>query len=159
GWSPKHNREKMAVSETVQLFDLPQILRHNARFDMEKLRWLDGEYVREMPSERFQQMALAALQRADVSINNYSNEYVHPALETCRGKIKRFAELPAYGGFYFSEQVNIDPADVTREFTAEAKARLQKLADGLRQSPQFDAANIEKALKSVAAELGIKAGP
>ena len=38
GWSPKGNREKIARSEVIELFDLPQILRHNARFDLTKLR-------------------------------------------------------------------------------------------------------------------------
>src|SRR4051812_9812498 len=39
GWSPKNNREKLAIEEVVDLFDLPQILRHNARFDISKLQW------------------------------------------------------------------------------------------------------------------------
>src|SRR6266542_5998494 len=48
GWSPKNNREKMSLAEIIELFDLPQVLRHNARFDLEKLNWLNGEYLREM---------------------------------------------------------------------------------------------------------------
>ncbi len=43
GWSPKGNREKIALAEIIELFDLPQILRHNARFDLAKLNWLNGE--------------------------------------------------------------------------------------------------------------------
>src|SRR5262249_35659760 len=46
GWSPKGNREKMPLPELIALFDLPQILRHNARFDLVKLNWLNGEYIR-----------------------------------------------------------------------------------------------------------------
>src|SRR5438094_763592 len=52
GWSPKGNREKLPVQEIIELFDLPQILRHNARFDLAKLIWLNGEYIREMSNER-----------------------------------------------------------------------------------------------------------
>src|SRR5688572_2531302 len=43
GWSPKNNREKVPAKEVIELFDLPQILRHNARFDLNKLHWLNGE--------------------------------------------------------------------------------------------------------------------
>src|SRR5438874_4713689 len=46
GWSPKHNREKLPLSEVIEMFDLPHILRHNARFDRDKLDWLNGEYIR-----------------------------------------------------------------------------------------------------------------
>src|SRR3954465_1212444 len=45
GWSPKHNREKVSLDEVVEAFDLPGILRSNARFDLAKLNWLNGEYV------------------------------------------------------------------------------------------------------------------
>src|SRR5882672_882040 len=53
GWSPKDNREKVTMKEVVELFDLPQILRHNARFDLDKLHWLHGEYIRLMSNERY----------------------------------------------------------------------------------------------------------
>src|SRR5207247_8060770 len=41
GWSPKDNREVVPVQDVVQMFDLPHILRHNARFDRDKLDWLN----------------------------------------------------------------------------------------------------------------------
>src|SRR2546430_17179888 len=58
GWSPKGNREKLSQAETIELFDLPQILRHNARFDLAKLIWLNGEYIREMSNERFYELSI-----------------------------------------------------------------------------------------------------
>ena len=53
GWSPKDNREVMPIEEVVKLFDLPQILRNNARFDSTKLLWMNGEYLRALPSTAF----------------------------------------------------------------------------------------------------------
>src|SRR5437016_11130071 len=64
GWSPKHNREKLPLSEVTELFDLPQILRANARFDLAKLNWLNGEYLREMNDDRFYELAIHTLDRA-----------------------------------------------------------------------------------------------
>src|SRR5262245_57832600 len=61
GWSPKNNREKVPIKEVIDLFDLPQILRHNARFDINKLHWLNGEYVREMERDRYYELAVHAL--------------------------------------------------------------------------------------------------
>src|SRR5256885_5006980 len=64
GWSPKDNREVVPLQDVVQMFDLTPILRHNARFDRDKLDWLNGEYVRLMSNERFYQLAIPALARA-----------------------------------------------------------------------------------------------
>jgi glutamyl-tRNA synthetase len=158
GWSPKENREKISLQEVIPLFDLPQILRHNARFDLAKLEWLNGEYLRELSPERFRELGAAALRRAGCKLDAYSENYVAAALATCQGKIKRFSDLAPYAGFYFSDEVKIDPAAAEKEFTPEAKARLQKLRDALAPLGDFDAASIERTLKAVAAELGVKAG-
>src|ERR1035438_6077427 len=61
GWSPKDNTEKLSLKEVVERFDLPQILRHNAKFDFEKLVWLQGEYCRELSNDRFYELAVHAL--------------------------------------------------------------------------------------------------
>jgi len=76
GWSPKGNREKMPLAEVIEAFDLPQILRHNARFDLTKLIWLNGEYVRELSDERFFDLSIEALRRAGLEIGNYPADYV-----------------------------------------------------------------------------------
>jgi glutamyl-tRNA synthetase len=158
GWSPKGNREKMPIEETIRLFDLPQILRHNARFDLNKLRWLDAEYIREMGGERFRELGAQALARAGLPVNDYPVEYVRAALATCRGKIKRFGDLAAYAGFYFTEELRMDPEAAAKEFTPENRERLRKFCEALARLPEFNAAAIEQTLKALAAELGVKAG-
>jgi glutamyl-tRNA synthetase len=158
GWSPKENREKLPIADIIQLFDLPQILRHNARFDIGKLHWLDGEYLREMSDERFRDLGTAALRRAGYAFDKYPAEYVKAALATCKGKVKRFGELGPYAGFYFSNEIKVDPELAAKEFTAENKARLQKLREAFAQLPEFNAAGIEQTLKAIAKELGVKAG-
>src|SRR5437588_2140788 len=116
GWSPKGNREKLPLAEIVELFDLPQILRHNARFDLAKLNWLNGEYIREMSDDRFYELSVHALPQAGLDINQFPVEYVKAALDTCKGKFKLFSELPAYAGFYFKDQIEYDPEAAKRDF-------------------------------------------
>jgi glutamyl-tRNA synthetase len=158
GWSPKHNREKMALAEVVEAFDLPQILRHNARFDLTKLNWLNGEYVRELGDDRLYKLSAEALTRAGLDLKKYPAEYVKAALETCKGKIKLFGELPAYAGFYFKDDIEYDPVAAQKDFIPENKPRLAKLRDALAKLELFEADPIGNTLKVVAQELGVKAG-
>src|SRR5436309_6244975 len=158
GWSPKGNREKLPVQEIIELFDLPQILRHNARFDLAKLNWLNGEYIREMDDQRFYELSLRALARAGLDTNNYPVEYVKAALDTCKGKFKLFGELPAYAGFYFKEQIEYDPEAAQRDFIAENKPRLAKLRESLAKLEPFDHDHIGATIGATAKELGVKTG-
>jgi glutamyl-tRNA synthetase len=158
GWSPKGNREKMPLAEVVEAFDLPQILRHNARFDLTKLIWLNGEYVRELSDDRLYELSAEALTRAGLDLKKYPADYVKAALETCKGKFKLFGELPAYAGFYFKDDIEYDPVAAQKDFTPENKPRLAKLREALAKLEPFAADPIGNTLKAVAQELGVKAG-
>jgi glutamyl-tRNA synthetase len=158
GWSPKGNREKMPLTEIVELFDLPQILRHNARFDLTKLNWLNGEYLREMPTDRFYEQAVRALNRAGFDTDKYSTDYTKAALDTCKGKVKLFGELPAYAGFYFTDDISYDPEAATKDFTAENKPRVARLREALAALEPFDADPVGATVAATAREFGVKTG-
>ena len=158
GWSPKDNREKLSMAEVIERFDLPQILRHNAKFDFEKLLWLQGEYSRDLPNDRFYELCVHALAKAGIDTNKFDIRYVKAALDTCQGKIKTFSELPGYAGFYFRDELAYDAEAVKKSFVPENKSRLQKVRDAFARAEPFDAATLETTLKSTAIELGVKAG-
>ena len=158
GWSPKDNREKLTRAEVIERFDLPQILRHNARFDYEKLLWLQGEHARELASDRFYELAVHAFAKAGMDTNAFPLPYVKTALDTCKGKFKLFSELPAYAGFYFRDGFDYQPEAAKKDFVPENKPRLQKLRDAYAKLEKFEAASLEAALKATAIELGVKVG-
>jgi glutamyl-tRNA synthetase len=158
GWSPKENREKLTLAETIERFDLPQILRHNAKFDYEKLLWLQGEYARELQDDRFYELAVHAFVKAGLNPDAYPPPYVKAALDTCKGKFKLFSELPAYAGFYFTDQIEYDAESAKNDFTPDARPRLEKLRDAFAAAPAFDADTLQAALKETAKTLGVKAG-
>ena len=158
GWSPKANREKMDLKEIIERFDLPQILRANARFDVAKLQWLNGEYLREMEEGRFHELCVHALAQAGCDTNRFSLDYVKAALDTCKGKFKLFSELETYAGFYFKEEFDYDADAVKKDFVAENKPRLARLREALAALGAFDADAIGATLKAVAEQLGVKPG-
>ncbi len=156
GWSPKDNREKIPIEEIIPLFDLNKVVRGHATFDPDKLHWLNGEYARELPDDRFQQLARDALCASGVKLENFSDDYIRAALETCKGKINTFDELAAYCGFYFDDNFEYNAEGVAKHFTLENKPRLLAVRDALTVSDKFDAAELEVTLKATAARLGIK---
>ena len=157
GWSARDGREVIPLPELIANFDLPQILRHNARFDHEKLKWMNGEYLRAMTADRFYEMSVHALARAGVDTNAFPTAYVKAALDTCMGKLRLFTDLPAYAGFYFTDRVEMD-ADAKAALTPEARDRLKKLRDAYAGAADFKAATLETILKDTAKALGVKNG-
>jgi glutamyl-tRNA synthetase len=158
GWSPKDNREKIEIEEVVRLFELEKVHRKNASFDLDKCIWLNGEYARELGDDRFQDLAGEALKRSGIDLSQFPPDYVHAALETCKGKFKIFSELPGYCGFYFNDEFEYNPEGVAKHFVPENKSRLLAVRGAFAALEKFDATNLETALKATAALLEVKVG-
>ena len=58
GWSPEDNREIFSLEELIQEFDYHRISKSPAVFDMVKLRWMNGEYLKAMDEDKFYELAL-----------------------------------------------------------------------------------------------------
>ena len=158
GWSPKDDREKLAIAEVIPLFDFAHVNRKAAAFDIDKCIWLNSEWLRDLPEERHRTLAAEALTRAGVPLDRFPPAYVQAALDTCRGKVRLLTELPSYAGFYFSDDFSFDAPAVGKQFTPENLPRLQAVRAAFSVLDPFDAAAIEVALKAAAAALAVKVG-
>jgi glutamyl/glutaminyl-tRNA synthetase len=68
GWSPKDDRQILPIAEVIEKFDLPQILRANARFDLAKLQWLNWEHMKRLEPGAFRERALAVLSQQGIPV-------------------------------------------------------------------------------------------
>ncbi|MEA3187486.1 MAG: glutamyl-tRNA synthetase [Chthoniobacter sp.] len=158
GWSPKDNREKLEIDEVIRLFDLEKINRKSAIFDLDKCTWLNGEYARELDDPLFYDFGEIALNRAGFDIGSFPLPYVRAALDTCKGKVRVFGELPSYAGFYFTENFDYHHEGAAKYLTLENQPRLAAVREAFADLEAFDATTLETALKATAAQLGVKVG-
>ncbi len=159
GWSPKDNREKIALDEVASLFELDKINRRNAAFDPDKCFWLNGQYIQQMPLERFRALCQPVLEHAGLPIGGFPNDYLDGVLASVKEKIKLFKDLPAWTSYFFTDDFPFDEEAVTKTLRAPgAPERLQQLAAHLETLPaegwNHDA--IEAAFKDLAAQAGVK---
>jgi len=160
GWSPKDNREVLPIEEVVAKFDLPQVNRSNAHFDIDKLFWINGEYMRASTIEEIEPLALSILKKSGVMTGNEDPAYFRAALAIVKEKIKLGRELPEWMSYFFREDFEFDPAAVKKVFTPEGLANIGKLLERLAglDSSSFTAAGLETEFKSLAATTGQKVG-
>jgi glutamyl-tRNA synthetase len=157
GWSPKENREKIDIEEVVQLFDLTKINRRNAAFDLDKCYWLNGQYVLQMSVGHFRELSEPFIQKAGIIISDES--YLLSVLEIVKEKIKLFKDVPDWIGYFFTEEVPLDPEAVEKTLNSpEAIDRLRQLRDEYSGVEDWSATGLETALKGLAARMGCKTG-
>lgn len=157
GWSPKDNREVISIEEVSQIFELENINRRNAIFDLDKCFWLNGQYIQTMPIERFAELSLPFIDKAGVDYG--TKEALLPALAIVKPKVKHLSDVPDWIGFLFTEDFAFDPASVEKSLRKEgALERLKQLGEAFSTVTEWTHPNIEAKLKELAASLGVKVG-
>ncbi|NLK27832.1 MAG: glutamate--tRNA ligase [Clostridiales bacterium] len=156
GWSAPDNREILSLEELIQLFDYNNINKSPAVFDIVKLRWMNGEYIKMMEEEKFYNLALPYIKEVISKDLDYRRiaALIKTRIETLldiKEKIDFFEELPDYDIQMY----------VHKKMKTSLEGSLEVLKDLL---PVFEALDdyseesIEKVLMSYIQEKGIKNG-
>lgn len=101
GWSPEDNREIFSLEELIKAFDYRHMSKSPAVFDVTKLKWMNGEYLKAMDQERFYDMAepyIKAVIKKDLDLKKIA-AMVKTRIEIfpdIAGHIDFFQELPQY---------------------------------------------------------------
>ncbi|MEK7132967.1 MAG: glutamate--tRNA ligase [Patescibacteria group bacterium] len=134
GWTPKSQREIMSLQEMTAEFDIKDLHKSGAVFDMEKLRWFNRQYLHSMPAETFAKNALNVLESAIHESGVKWNESVGESiLNLVRERIHVWEDirvLVANGEFNF---FFTDPVLVTSEIP-EKKSNVSEAVRHLTQS-------------------------
>ncbi len=155
GWSPKDNREKLDLSEVIELFDLDKINRRNASFDLDKCFWLNGQYILQMGIERFRELSAPFLDKAGVVAD--SEEQLLKVLALVKEKIKHFSDVPAWVSYFFTEEYEYATEAVEKALKADgALDALDKLRNKYAGLTDWTSEALENGLKEIAAETGLK---
>ena len=156
GWGYDETTTFFTTEELIEHFSLERVSRSPAVFDEQKLRWMNGHYLRRLDTKELTARASEYLRRSGLPGANDSR--LEQAVEAVREKISTLAELPALVGFAFAP-LEIDEAAwskvMTREGASEALARTR---EALAALDRFDEVEIEQALRGVVESLGTKPG-
>jgi glutamyl-tRNA synthetase len=146
GWSYDDKTTVMSRDELIERFDLDRVIPGPAAFDYEKLDWLNGVYLRALDPEQYADELVAYLRGEGY---DWDEELVRRAAPIVQEKIERFGQFPEFAGFLFRE-VEPDPALLDGGAPVISAAR-----DQLADVDPFSAAEIETALRELAAELDL----
>lgn len=159
GWSPKDDRELLDINEIIELFDLPAISRHNARFDEQKLAFLNTEYLRQKPVETFTWLLRPQLHEAGLIDETFPEDRLQAILAICQPKVRSLEEAPDFIRYFFSEDFSYDEKALNKvRKKGEPAQRLREFAEGLRGLEAPDASAVEALVTELAEKSGEGSG-
>src|SRR5580692_7152536 len=165
GWSPKNDREFMALDELKELFTIEGVNRANAVVNFKdddpfdpKAVWLNGEHLRALPIEELSAQLAPFFAKAGLKASDEKLLAVAPLI---RERIRLLGEAPAAADFFFVDELApYDTAElIPQKGDAMLARRVLEKAREVLATAAFDHDSLDQALREAAAALGLKAGP
>ncbi|MDR7520328.1 MAG: glutamate--tRNA ligase family protein, partial [Armatimonadota bacterium] len=161
-WHPESEREVYALEELVREFRLEEVGRASPIFDLDKLTWLNGVYMRrliEQAPDRVVDLCAGILQREGLlpaDLGPETRAYLARVVEVVGERLKTGRDIIAYGDFFFRD-VEVDPAAAAVHLTPASAPLLAAYAEALADLEPFERRTIEAALRGVCARAGVDA--
>lgn len=134
GWSPEDNQEIFSLQELIEKFDYHHVSKSPAVFDMVKLRWMNGEYIKAMDFDKFYEMALPYIK--EVIHKDYDLKKIAAMVKTrievfpdIKEHIDFFEEVPEYDIAMYTHKKMKTTAESSLEVLKELLPRFEALED------------------------------
>jgi glutamyl-tRNA synthetase len=158
GWTPRDGREVMPLEEAVRLFEISEMNDVQAKFDLQKLRWLNGEYIMKGTDAGLLPLIRSQLAASGIDAAHFDDGYLARVLGLYRVRLKTLGEFPGMTDFFFRDDFAVDEDGARRLEDAESRRFLAVLTDRLAGLSPFNHDAIEKVFRDFAEERGLKAG-
>ena len=154
GWNPGDDREVLTKSEMIELFDLSKVHVTAAKFDMKKLQWMNGEYIKRMPKDVFTSELVRRVNEAGMTIpEGYDTDYLVDQLQI---RTKFLNDIPAACRCFFSDEFEMDEKAVEKRLKKEGvKALLVDLVERFKNAPDWKAPALENLVKELSQGNGM----
>lgn len=159
GWAPDETTQIMSRDELIRRFSLEQVSRSAAVFDTTKLIWMNGYYMRNLPEQEIIKRAIDFFSSAGYDISRYERSWLEGIIRLEIERSKNFAEMLEHLRFFLDEDIQYEQSAVEKHLKKEkVDSILQKVAETLSGLEDFSQPALEKALRGLAENLGIKFG-
>jgi glutamyl-tRNA synthetase len=158
GWFPGEDREILSLDEAVKLFDISDMSDVQAKFDIQKLRWMNGEYIMKKKTEELLPHIKDQLLNAGFDIAGVKDDYLSKLVDLYKIRIKTISEIGDLTDWFFKDDFTMDEEGKRKYLDKEENQdNIRIFADKLEALEDFSHENIEKICRDIAGERELKA--
>ncbi len=153
GWS-HGDQEIFDLDEMIDLFDITDINRSAASFDLDKLLWVNQHYIRQADVDRLGNLLARCLHRRGIRPSDGPRP--GEVVELLRERVQTMVQMADQALYFYAEPGAYQPEAAAKHLVPEALPRLEALAEALGALENWRAEDINRVIKDVAAAQGAK---
>jgi glutamyl-tRNA synthetase len=157
-WAPGNNRELIETEEAIKLFDLKDVNKTAATFDLKKLGWINNQYLKSEDSDKLtDEITPMLIEKNYIQKDNFDRNYILSLVKLFQPRMSVINDFPEWADFFFVEDLSIDPAAKEKHLNRDLSKEFKLLLERLKALKNFDVASIEESFRNLVSELGIEA--
>ena len=157
GWSPGNNQEKVTMASALKTFSIKKINKAGAAFSIEKLQWLNGQYIKEMDTAQLVDALRPFVAAKYPGVQVQDKDFEH-MVQLFKGRMNTLLDFLDWTDFIFNEQVHFEDDVKAKHLSVNMSKEFDLLAERLSAVSEFNVKAAEEAFRGLVAQLGVEAG-
>ena len=155
GWNPGTDQEVFTREELVEAFSLERVGKSGAKFDPDKARWYNQQFLRKTPSSQFVEYLKAEIESNGLTADK---KYIESVIEVIKEKATFSSDFWDISSYFFSAPKEYAQYVIDKKWDDDAQTLFQALVAKYESINNFSAENAEMAFQSTGAEQNIDSG-
>ena len=155
GWNPGTEDEFFALPALVKAFDLDKVSKGGARFDFDKAKWFNQQYIMAASESELLPLVKPLVKEAGYS---FSDEYITRCIALMKERVYFIPDFVENGYYLFGEVREYEEKPIRKKWKPEQKALFLGLISDISNLSVYDAASIESKVKTFMEDNGFGFG-
>lgn len=160
GWSPEGEEEIFSLRELEEMFTLDRVSKNPAVFDIKKLNWINGQYIRSSNLDYITKLCIPYLLEANlITDEDVENRYewLQMLVSATRGNLDYLAQITDHVGIFFSDTLEFEDDKARKVMEGDhVKVVLESFKEKVSAADEIDLAFAKSVFKEVQKDTGIK---
>jgi glutamyl-tRNA synthetase len=157
-WAPGGNREIIEINEAIKLFDIKDVNKTAATFDLKKLSWINNQYLKtEDPEKLTDKLIPLLIARNYIPEKNFDRNYIVSLVKLFQSRLGTLNDFVDWADFFFLKDIKIDAAAQEKYLSGDLSREFRLYLERLDALDTFDVASIEKCFRKLVQELNMDA--
>lgn len=155
GWNPGNDEEMFDLESLINVFSLDKIVKSGARFNIEKAKWFNQQYILNKTDQEFAAMIKPYLVDANYS---FDEKKLLEVAKLMKPRIELLPEIVQKAKFFFTDNFDYDEKIIRKKWKSPNKENVMELRNRLNGLDVFEKNNLEQIIKSYIQENNLSFG-
>jgi len=157
GWAPGNNQEMISLSSAIKKFSIKKVNKTAAAFSMDKLKWLNNQYIKQMDDEKLIDLLCPFLKEKGHINDNFDRNTLRNSVRLFKGRLSTLCDFLEWAEFVFTDDYFKDEEARQKHLSKNRKKEFSILSERFGKAEPFDAVTTERVFRELVSELNLKA--